>query len=109
MGSWVGYRPVHGRRLTPIRPPVVNGYTSLVRPGQVKGMHAHGSLCGAAGVVANPWNRHSRKGLDSPPYKRPPRTAELRWDRAMLANGGVEPIEWAPELEHSPESVEVQA
>ena len=84
-----------------------------------------GVSAGLRGVVANPWNRQPRKGLDPPPYKRPPRTAEdrgdnqgkslglnhagylrncrgiaeFKWCRAMLANGGVEPIEWAPELE----------
>ena len=33
----------------------------------------------------------------------------LYWVRGLIENGGCEPIEWAPELEPSPESVEVQA
>jgi len=35
--------------------------------------------------------------------------AEFKWSRVVLANGGVEPIEWAPELEPSAEAMEVRS
>ena len=54
-------------------------------------------------------NQGTSLGLNHTGYLRNCRgIAELKWCRAMLANGGVEPIEWAPELEPSPEAVEVQ-
>jgi len=53
-------------------------------------------------------NQGKSLGLNHAGYLRNRRgIAELKWCRAMLANGGVEPIEWAPELEPSPGAVEV--
>jgi hypothetical protein len=34
--------------------------------------------------------------------------AELKWCRAMLANGGVEPIEWAEKREPNPDAGSLQ-
>jgi len=52
-------------------------------------------------------NQGKSLGLNHTGYLRNQRgIAELKWCRAMLANGGVEPIEWAPELEPSPEAAQ---
>ena len=48
-------------------------------------------------------NQGKSLGLNHAGYLRNQRgIAELKWCRAMLANGGVEPIEWAPKLEPTP-------